>query len=253
MLRRISKVLLTLATALTVSACANQTKIPPDKLAGIKSIAVISATGDRLNWQAEAAISLFDRERRTIAIPEWGADGRIEKAIVASLKPRYAFITLVGIDRKALAAAKGPEAVAALRNAIGTSMNAPDAVLLVREREIRWDRAPTDAPPTVNGVGLYRKGSIAGPTIVAHACLEMQLIETKNFTTIASLVNSIPNEGGTWPHVILRHPLYGGVSDIWADRFEDTPPDKKAQIQATVNYLIDRSFPHTFQRYGLIE
>lgn len=242
---RLHTLILVLATAIGLSACAST--IPPEKLKTIKSVAVISATGDHFNWSTKPTLGWS--QTRVILLPEWEMDSHINKVVSNSLSSRFKIVTAEGIDIPFLTSISEYHATDYLRRHPGLRESGADAVVLVREGWVKINN-PGEAPPRVDGIGMFRRNSLIGPVITAYAVLNLVFIDLRTSERIAIIRPRFSD--APWVSVPISHPLGPNNDDLWVDPFEETPADKKDRIRQMLYDLLDRSIPVALQDHGLV-
>lgn len=237
---------LVLVTAIGLTACA--TKTPPEKLVGIKTVAVVAATGDRLNWSTKPTLGWT--QSRVIPVHEWNLDKRIEALASTALTRRYSVVPATGIDLALLTSVEHFHAIDYLVRHAELQKSGIDAVLLFREGSIDINN-PSEGPPRLRGIGILRRNSLIGPVITAYAVLEATLIDLKTSKQIAMFRTRLPDN--PWVNARVSHPLGPHNEDIWFDPFESTPADKTERIQQMVSDLLEQSVPYTLEERGLLD
>jgi hypothetical protein len=237
---------LVLAAAIGLSGCAS--KVAPEKLATIKTVTVVAATGNRFNWSTKPTVGFS--QSRVIPLPEWDMDARITAIATSVLSPRYTIVAAEGIDIGFLTSVDHLHAIDYLQRHAGVRKAGADAVLLFREHWIEI-KNPGEGPPRVQGIGIFRRNSLIGPVITAYAVLEGTLIDLRTSQTISYFRTRLPDD--PWPHARFSHPLGPDNAAAWFDPFEVTPADKKEMIQRVVYDVLERSIPHTLRDRGLVD
>lgn len=235
-----------LAAAIGLSGCAS--KVAPEKLSTIKTVAVVAATGNRFNWSTKPTLGWT--QSRVIPLPEWDTDARITAIAASFLSPRYTVVTAEGVDMGLLTSVVHLHAVDYLQRHAGLRRTGADAVLLFREGWFKIG-SPSEGPPSVHGIGIFRQNSLIGPVITAYAVLEGTLIDLRTSQVITAFRTSLPDD--RWSHARVSHPLGPDNSAVWTEPFEDTPADKKAMIQQVIHDVLDRSIRHTLKDRGLVD
>ena len=230
---------------------------PPERLARIKSLAIVSTIGDSWRWESQNFINHANVEMNN---PQWRMGERVRLLARATLAKRFALMPLAGLDDAEAATMTQPAARARISAILPTMAFAPDAVLLISKGLYASSASVTNASSTMIGSGVYRKIHLFEEYISAYALVSFDLIDSKSGESLARFNAVLPEplrkddavplwDGMRVPFTFLSYPGKGALLPQWSERFEDQGVAQRTVVRNTFLDLLDRSVPFTLRKY----
>jgi hypothetical protein len=233
-----------------LGACATINASPP-KLASIKSIGVISATGDEFTL-TKAGLTGLGSSTQSFSIESWGIDDLIVSRASSLLSRRFE-VRPVTYRRGAFAALEGDSAVAAVnllrddpvKKLIPTEVSplGLDAYVIITKAKSTYGSTGR----TVAGFGVINRTAVFGSYPQIHALYVVKLIDGHEYNSIAKRSASPLNNTET---IRLSGPSRS-VDDSFLPTAND--PAQNEKLKAAIIDLIERSLPTTLQDMGLVD
>ncbi len=241
---------------LALSGCVADHRPPPDRLAEIKTIGVISAIGDRLTFETIGA-SVFGNVEVTEPV-EWGIDQDVAGRIAAALPKRYtiapvsydaaAFDKIAWADESAPAAGFRDTARRRVEDVLraAASPQGLDAYIVVTKATSAY----AGGHQILRGLGLVRGEGAATHALAAYAIYDLSLIDGSKHVVIGRARASLPRATG----FRLVQGAYREVGDaLWAPSLAALPAPQQRRLRQTLLELIDQSIPLALAALGLTE
>jgi hypothetical protein len=233
-----------------LGACAAVDASAP-KLAGIKTIGIISAVGDELTV-TKAGLTGLGGNAQSISIGSWGIDDLIASRASSLLSRRFE-VHPVTYRRAAFAAFEGDSAVAAvnllrddpIKKLIPAEVSplGLDAYMLITKAKSIYGSTSR----TVAGVGVISRTAVFGSSSQIHALYVVRLVDGHDFHLIAKGTASPLNNSEMNRLAGPSRP----VDDFFLPAANDIPRNEK--LKAAIIDLIERSLPTTMDDLGLVE
>jgi hypothetical protein len=245
---RLLIILLALCAATFAGPAAARTTTA-EKLARVHTIGVISTVGQRFTMQL-VGLTVFGNKGGQLRVEDWRVDEHIEERVATTLGDRLAF-KLVAFDPAAFTAPRRPQLFTSFSP--GKAVRAlPDQgveVYIVLAAETRQD-ARFGTRQYFDGLGLFRYANPfeEGPKDVLHANYAIWVVEAKTGKVLTYNPALIPS-------VRFGHepPAKALEVDLWADKPESMPADRKAELRNLAEALIDQSLDATLTEMHLTE
>jgi len=210
---------------------------PDNHIAGVKSIAVVSAIGARMDLYQSG--NLFARELESeVPIADWKLDAEVESDVRAALSPRYQFKS-VAVDRDALAKAgweldknKDGIVVPGL-----PETGEVDAYLVVLKF--------VHKSPWKNAVGLWHFAPLLGQSTYAVASYIVLLVDAKTHKAISGHIGVMNAKSAH------SSPTAKMDDSFWPKDKNPPTPAAMAAVQAQLRLLLQNSIPETLYRMGM--
>ena len=237
-----------IAALLLLAGCAGQ-PAPPQNLAAIKTVGVISLLGDQFTV-SNAGWTPLGNDTSVGAVPGWNIDQRIANDVAALLGQRFSVSPMtydpasfgrgIVVDYGRVLVSLPDGSKRTLHQVLGAQSGQLDAVLLVTPAG-----AQTGSGFVARGLGLLRSRSFFQRTDV-HALYRVTVVRTRDDTVIAdTYAPALPDCGD------LAGPCRAVSPTLWSDDFARLTPAQIQTLQNTVEPLIDASLPVALQRLGL--
>lgn len=237
---------------LLVSACASP--VAPEKLAGIKTVGVISAVGDDFSFTNSRLIAITNTHSSG-AFSEWNLDGVIAARAAALLAARYK-VTPVVYDKSEFMTEKGVDPI---RSSIA-DLTRPGIEDMVRDTVkpqgldayiviTRADSQVVGTNERVDGVGVMQTHPFFSDRYLLHALYHITVIDGHQYTVIGSA--DAPPVAPPCGYII--GPCRDVSPSLWADKVDALTPSQQQQLRGDTQSLIDASLPLTLKAAGLIE
>src|SRR5579883_446537 len=229
---------------------------PPDRLAEIKTVGVISAIGDRVTFETIGA-SVFGNVEVTEPV-EWDIDRHVVARITAALAGRYkvvpvnydrvAFDKIAWADETSVAPGFRDATPRRIEDIVAAAASPPglDAYVVVSRATSPYARGHQ----IVRGLGIVRGEGSATYAPAAYALYDLSLIDGPKHTVIGRARASLPSDGA---FRLLQGPYREIKASIWAPSLAALAPSRQQQLRETLLDLIDRSLPGALAGVGLIE
>lgn len=244
LLRAAVAIILTLG----VSAC-QTTDIPAEKLATLKTLSVINATGNDWSWERHGFLN-YDHQK--MAGADWKLGDRAGTVATTLLTKQYKLIPTGTVDTEKL---RGRTSEAAIAEILARMPTRPDAVLVIRHGVSISGNTVLNAPSNMIGFGVYRTTHLFEEYISAYGLLEFELFDGRSGQSLArfnSVLPSATQPEGMQPFTWLKFP--GKIDRLgpWTDRFEDQSPTARVVVRTVLTDFVDRAVPFTLRQKGLI-
>jgi hypothetical protein len=262
--------LLQLFVLLVLSACASRPAVSEAQLAGMRSIAVVSALGDTVSLQ-EFGSGTKSSGQQLLTAYGLASGGGVQKASIESWALDQFVVDLAsqmigacydvrGVSDAAVAAklagitARGfgpgvdffgdpiPEKIA---QSLGAEMSSPpDAYVVVLKASEYFGRA--SALPTI-GVGLMHTIGLLSHSDHVFALYRIYLVDGDQHRLLTSAIAAIPGQ----PPSSFDGPSRRVDASWWADSFEAMTEAQRQQLRQAMQDLIAGSLRNTLARVGL--
>ena len=241
----------------TLPACTVQ-PVPAQKLADVKTIAVVSALGDEITFQ-HVGFTVFTNDRQTSHV-DWKLDDFATQEIAAMLAGRFEVRT-VNYDRAKFRehSDQGLWGEWASSNALlkqTAKSGEVDAYCIVRTRN--WPDAIARSNQEISGIGLYSRGGLfaSGLIVASYASYQIEIIDGRTFATIAAVPGTLPRPA---PVGIPFSSLGPSIDTLpfkdstvpWAARLEAMPHEQQEQLHQALLKLLDDSLRYTLTKMAL--
>ena len=234
-----------LAVALASSAQAG------DDLAGIKSVAIISAIGDTVTLaDADGGgrfVNAIDPQR--IDSRNWGIDDAVTKQIAEAIRGRFV-VKKVAYDRDAFTRIPWspiPNRQTPVDKQLRALTNpGVDAYFVVTKMQIA--DAVGHAGPNQSGLGLALEsgGMFTSNTVTMYAIYTIRVIDAHTFKTLETEGAHLPKTG-----LLPRVPIVEVDKDLWPGRMSSMTPAKEAAIKTKMVALVRESIGSTLHYMDL--
>lgn len=240
------------AVALLLAAC-QPANIAPDKVAGIRRVAVLSLVGHELN-QVYIGLTVFGNEREKHDIRSWNLDAALEEQAAAELRKTGRFEAVAAQAerqpfRPVYAGRSGPINPALLEPdwaAIGTLLRAlaertrADVILVVLTAPVQDPIGRS--PQSLEGLGIYARG-IGDSTHIAaaHVLAMLYAVEASTLKTLAAggLVSRKVYPNGTWDNLPMWAPIDRGIARTPFPQWNEA---QKAEVRERLLEVAGRSW-----------
>jgi hypothetical protein len=230
---------------------------PPERMAKIKSLAIVSTIGDSWNWESQNFLNHTNVEMST---PEWRMGERVRRLTTTTLAKRFTLVPMPGLNDAQAATMTEDQARARIKSILPSLAFPPDAVLLVGKGGYISSAKVTNASSFMVGSGVYRKIYMFEEYISAYALVSFSLIDGKSGESLAQFDTVLPDpllkgetvllwDGMRVPFTFLSYPGKGGLLPQWSERFDDQPTAQRTAVRNTFLNLLDRSVPFTLRKY----
>jgi len=239
------------AFALTAALIAAGSAAAGDDLAGIKSVAIVSAIGDTVTLaDANEGGGFFNAvDPQRIDSESWGIDNAVTKQIADAIRGRFTVKT-VAYDRTAFTRIPWspiPNRQAPVDKQLRALANpGADAYFVVSKMQIA--DAVGHAGPNQSGLGLAREsgGMFSSDTITMYAIYTIRVIDARTFETLETEGAHLPKTG-----LLPRVPIVEVDESLWPGRANDVTPAKEAAIKTKMMALVHESIASTLHYMDL--
>jgi hypothetical protein len=243
------KLTLYVLAAIAMSGCATPT-VAPEKAARIKSVAVLTAVPEHLQWEFIGLLVFFNRSD-TVPV-DWRFNDHVAAKAAAELAAKFQ-VKRVEYDREKLSnqlVVRNLVDVIASEARVGEVVKSlvrageVDAYVVVRRASI--EDLIGRSYERLEGFGLYKRGAYVAP----FAMLHVEVIDGNSFEILASSMMRLPEPSAFGIHL----PSYEFVDrSWWRDSFAEMSDQEKERLRKAIIGLIDKSLPFTFRRIGLTQ
>ena len=222
-----------------------------DDLAGIKSVAIISAIGDTVTLaDADEGGGFFNAiDPQRIDSKSWGIDEAVTKQIAAAIGGRFT-VKKVAYDRAAFTHIPWspiPNRQAPVDKQLRALTNpGVDAYFVVTKMQIA--DAVGHAGPNQSGLGLALEsgGMFSSNTVTMYAIYTIRVIDARTFKTLETEGAHLPKTG-----LLPRVPIVEVDKDLWPGRMSDMTPAKEFAIKTKMMALVQESIGSTLHYMDL--
>ncbi|WP_374467988.1 hypothetical protein [Ferrovibrio sp.] len=253
---RFTRLLALAATAILVAGCIT-TRVPPEKLEGIKTVAVVTDFDDEIH-QFFYGLLAFDTEHFTANVSDWNTNDYVFTKLGEHLGTRYRIVRGGKIDRSAYqinkwtdnAADRGEKSFATIRD---KNPEADAYLLFIPDTKVNI--AATVSWP-VDSLGLMRASlAMRMPWAKYHqyavyAAYDLFLIDARSGKLIAFRSGErIQGSGGSMYELPTA---YIEISDDWPKDLPSVLASHRPEVEKRMKDLLDRSLRQTVQDMGLL-
>lgn len=233
-----------IVASITVATQANATSVidfggsiavPPNKLAQIKTIGVISVIGDLLTLK-EVGTTAFSNSESKLPIADWDIDGLVERDTANALANRVAVQLTTVANRNAFANAEG-RLFHSIDDELGDLVKAlpqpgPDAYLVI---------VPNDVADPIGGtnqhlinIGLYHRDFLGKSSSTEYAFFLAWLIDAKTGTMLARAGSCLPANDNPCAQIAA----IPAADQNWADTADQLTDVQKQRLKVDFTNLV---------------
>ncbi|MBV8978509.1 MAG: hypothetical protein JO261_03325 [Alphaproteobacteria bacterium] len=208
-------------TSLIAATATDTLASEADPYSGIRSVAVISITGETLNFQTRGLTVLTDSEEE-MPIPEWGIDKWMTASLTKALAARFQ-VKDANVDRAAVASCDFKRGCPDLAKPEG----GVDAFIVVHKSE---EPGPLRTTLMAKGIGVFFTSIITSkynPTI--HVDYVIDVVDAKTGKVLASGRNNTPA-------------LFMLTND-WPNKWQELSPQQQQIVKEIITDMIEKSLP----------
>jgi hypothetical protein len=255
------------ATGLSLAGCVAPTALPPETLAGVRRVALVTAFDPKLEL-TYTGITVFENQQEDVVV-DWALDAHAMAAARRLLAPHYALVDL-DIDRAAVIETQRPFG---FRNRVGgleklmrerVPAGTADAVVVIATTPVRANEYPIPgarAGQEIYPYGLLLTGRLGrgfsrlpSAFLVAYG---VSVLDGRSFKTLAS---HAPVQTTASP----RRNLFGDVVEAetppmqvldfsWrGEGWDAIPTQHREAMRAAAPRLIDESLPGALRHLKLL-
>ncbi len=222
-----------------------------DDLAGIHSVAIVSAIGDTVTLaDANEGGGFFNAvDPQRIDSKDWGIDEAVTKQIADAIRGRFT-VKIVAYNRAAFTHIPWspiPNQQAPVEMPLRALTNpGVDAYFVVSKMQIA--DAVGYAGPNQSGLGLAHEsgGMFSSDTITMYAIYTIRVIDAHTFKTLETEGAHLPKTG-----LLPRVPIVEVDNSLWPGRMSDMTPAKEAAIKTKMMALVQESIGSTLHYMDL--
>jgi hypothetical protein len=236
-----------------LAACAQP--VSKEQLGQIKTVGVISAIGEDLNFTT-VGFTVFGNDFKQASIGSWGIDDYVVAQVGEALRSRYD-VRPVTYRRSAFTSQnmdtpvgwQGPfDKRRTIQEVIRTEAQPQglDAYVVVTDFGSQFGTTNQG----VRGVGLVKGGGLGTSRVGLHVLYRVIVVSGHDQKVVGQArAETLP---GSESSVFLRGPSREVGMNLWADGMQAMPASKQDEVKAGLRSLISRSLPPTLQSVGLL-
>jgi len=215
-----------------------------DKLANVKSVAIISALGDCLNLRdVEPVGTIFNTVHpECVPIESWGIDDLITQQLTAALSGRFT-VKPVAYNRDDFAHVSMsviPGTQVPVEKQLRALANpGVDAYVVVTKMSLS-NAIGDDNNTLVDGLGIGHESSLLSQTTKMFAIYAIRIIDARTFDTLETEGAHLPKTG-----FLPRVPIVDIDKSLWSSSASAMTDDQKAKARARLTSLIQESIGST--------
>lgn len=235
---------ITLAIALATCLFQPLAASAADKLANVKSVAIISALGDCLNLRdVEPVGTIFNTVHpECVPIESWGIDDLITQQLTTALSGRFTVkpVTYNRDDFVHVSLSVIPGTQVPVEKQL-RALNNPgvDAYVVVTKMSLS-NAIGDDNNTLVDGLGIGHESSLFSQTTKMFAIYAIRIIDARTFDTLETEGAHLPKTG-----FLPRVPIVDVDKSLWSSSAKDMTDDQKAKARARLTSLIQDSIGAT--------
>jgi hypothetical protein len=254
--------LLTGAGALAVAGCAAPITAPPESLAGVRRVAIITAFDPELVLTF-TGLTVFENDEKTVRV-DWPLDAHAMTLARTLLAPRFTLVD-VAVDPAAVIATQRPPPIRDRKGALEKLLReripqgTADAVVVIATTVVNASDYPAYSRNRAWPYGLRVTGTrgmgfsrIPSAFLVAYG---VAVLDGKSFVTLASAAPTPqtppPQSGPLLPDSIRTPPLVMLDFSWRGEAWDSIPQQHREAMRLAAPRLIDESLPGTLKKVGL--
>lgn len=229
--------------------------VAPDRVAAIRSVAVIPALNHELEVE-EIGSTVFSNRKSYLAIGNWRLDDVAVQAVEATLSPRFKVVRseLPASDFREPEAQRPSDrddqaqrAEQAKSLIVGQAPKEADAYLVIKTfNEYGGDNGSTSF--SVYGLGIRKRdGLFIMSALTKHAHVQLLLIDARTAETLAVQPLCFPKAGEACSHWAWR----GLDSADWADTADTLTPEQVATLERDFTAMLGEGVRGALEDMGL--
>lgn len=243
-----------LVTGLLLLGGCTATSLTPEKQAGIRRIAVVSALGDKMKMK-NVPLFRWDQDEFSHPIKDWALDEFAVRRMSDLLRDQYEVVPLevpssalqrriVLPDRDGVLAEGAKPA-----DVLGPYQPSPppDAYVMLLERRTLAGSTGTVA----EGIGVLRWPSIIGNLHLAHTIYVVAVVDGKTLEPLASVEGEDAHRS-PFAGNLHANPYADVDESYWLEGEGELPADMQGRLKAQFETLLTESLPGALQRLKLL-